>query len=144
VRLLVLVALSLAGAGGLSIGLSSEQPAARPVMLKLKFTSVLQCGLPIGPPLAVTLPAAERVPQKVAADAVLVNGKAAESVTVSSHVVTVKVARPEVVCTVISRGPVTVRFARAANLGNPAQPGTYRVVIHRGTQTVSGTFTVVR
>jgi hypothetical protein len=142
VRPLLLVVASLAGSGGLTVGLSTSHAGSRPVALKLKFVSTLECGRPIGPPLVVNLPPAEGVPQKIAASAVLVNGSAAESVALSNRVVTIKVARPEVICMVLSRGPVTIAFTRAARLGNPARPGTYRVSVHRGTQNVSGTFTI--
>jgi hypothetical protein len=142
VRVLALALASLAGSGGLTIGLTSARPGTRPIALKLTFSTILQCGLPIGPPISVTFPAAERVPSKIAPRDVLVGGDAAESVSVSRHVVTIKVARPEVICTVLGRGPVTIAFTRAANLGNPAHAGTYRVFVHRGTQTVSGTFSI--
>lgn len=133
---------SLAGSGGLTVGLSSDHPAARPVALKLKFSSILECGRPIGPPITVALPTADQVPSRISARNVLVNGTAPESVAVSGHVVTIKVARPEVICTVLSRGSVTIAFTRAAKLGNPANAGTYRVSVRRGTQNVNGTFVI--
>jgi hypothetical protein len=142
VRLLALAVASLAGSGGLTVGLSNSHPSARQVAVKLEFSAILECGRPIGPPMTVTLPSAERVPSKIAARDVLVSGSAAESVTVSRRVVTIKVARPEVICTVLSRGLVTIALTRAAKLGNPATAGTYRVFVHRGTQNVSGTFVI--
>jgi hypothetical protein len=139
---LALAVASVAGAGGLGIGLSSVRPAGRPVAVKLSFSSILQCGLPLGAPITVTFPAAERIPSKITARAVLVNRSAAESVAVSGHVVTIKVAPPEVICMVIARGPVTIAFTRAANLGNPGHAGAYRISVDRGRQTVTGTFSI--
>ena len=64
-RLLLLTAAWLGGSGGLTVGVSDTHPGVRPVALKVKFGSQLQCGQAIGPPLAVTFPAAERVPRTI-------------------------------------------------------------------------------
>jgi hypothetical protein len=142
VRLLLLAAMSMAGSGGLTIGLSNAHPAARPVALRLRFDSLLQCGQPVGPPVSVELPAAERVPRKIAPATVIVNGGTPSSVTVSGRLLTIRIPRPEVLCDVIARGTIGITFTRAANLGNPARAGTYRVSVHRGTQDVSATFVI--
>lgn len=141
-RLLLLAVAAMAGSTGLTVGVSSNRPGAQSVAVKLKFASELQCGIPVGPPLVVTFPAAERVPRVIARSTVLVNGRAAAAVTVTGHTVSAKVNRPEVLCDVLSRGPLAIAFSRAAKLGNPAAAGTYRVSVRRGTQTVSGAFTI--
>jgi hypothetical protein len=142
VRLLLLAFASLAGSGGLSVGVSNSHPAARPVALKLKFGSELQCGQPVGPPLTVTLPAAERVPRKIAPSTVVVNGGKPSSVTVAGRMLTIRIPRPEVLCDVIGPGTIAITFTRASNLGNPARIGTYHVSVHRGTQVVTGTLAI--
>jgi hypothetical protein len=142
VRLLPLAVAALAGTGGVTVGISNRLVGARPVALTLRFTSVLQCGQPIGPPITVVFPAREVVPRRIPTTAVTVNGGAPSSVTVSGRMVTLRIPRPEVVCDVIGPGRIAITFARAAKLGNPARIGTYRVLVHRGTQDVTGTFSV--
>jgi len=142
VRLLVLAVAAVTGSSALTVGLSDHRPGAPRVGLRLTFESELQCGIPIGPPLVVTLPAAERVPRAVARTAVIVNRQPAAGVTVTGHVLAVKVTRPEVLCDVIGRGTVTIAFTRAAGLGNPSRMGAYRVSVRRGTQTVTGTIVI--
>ena len=141
-RLLLLTAAWLGGSDGLTVGVSDTHPGVRPVALKVKFGSQLQCGHVVGPPLAITLPSAERMPRTVSPNAVLVNGKPSASVTLSGHLLTIRTARPQVLCDVIGPGTVAIALTRTANLGNPAHAGTYRVSVRRGTQTVSGTFAI--
>ena len=57
-RLLVLAVAAVTGSSALTVGLSDHRPGAPRVGLRLTFESELQCGIPIGPPLVVTLPAA--------------------------------------------------------------------------------------
>ena len=141
-RLLLLTAAWLGGSGGLTVGVSDTHPGVRPVALKVKFGSQLQCGQAIGPPLAVTFPAAERVPRTISSNTVRVNGKPPASVTVSGRQLTIRISRPEVLCDVIGPGTIAIAFTRAANLGNPPRAGTYRVSVRRGTQNVDGTFAI--
>ena len=141
-RLLPLAATALLASGGLTVGVSSPHAGARGVVLKLEFTTELQCGRPIGPPIVVALPAAEHVPRRISRSSILVSGTAPEAVSVLRHSVLMKISRPQVICDVIGPGPVTILFTRAAKLGNPAQRGTYHASVRRGTQTVRGTFTV--
>jgi hypothetical protein len=142
VRLPLLAVALLTGSAGLSVDVSSHHPGARPVALKLKFDSMLQCGIPVGPPLVVTLPTAAHVPRKVPRTAVLVNGQPSASVTVTGHVLAVRVAHPEVLCDVIGRGTISIAFTHAVGLGNPAASGTYRISVRRGTQVETGTLAI--
>ncbi|HKB93571.1 MAG TPA: hypothetical protein VKC62_04980, partial [Gaiellaceae bacterium] len=41
--------------------------------------------------------------------------------------------RPQILCDAIAPGTLTVAFTRAARLGNPKLPGTYRLRITKGT-----------
>ena len=143
-RLLDLALAALVGSGGLTVSLSSPRAGARGVVLKLKFTTQLQCGRPIGPPITVTLPASERVPRTISRNAILVSGAAPDSVSLFGHAVVMKIGRPEVICDVIGPGPVTILFLPKARLGNPVKAGTYLVTVARGTEKLRGTFTVTK
>lgn len=103
---------------------------ARPMQLTLTERAELQCGR-IGPgPIVVTLPAGERMPARISPDAVSVNGAAPAAVTRDGRAVSLTPARPPgVICDVIGPGTVTVRFRRAAGLGNPGKPGLYTVTL---------------
>ena len=90
----------------------------------------MQCGYPGPGPVVVTFPAAERVPARIAASAVLVNGKAAPAASVSGARVRIALpAAPRIMCDEIGPGTLTVAFTRAANLGNPALRGSYRLAV---------------
>ncbi len=143
-RLLALAVSALLASGGLTVGDSSPHAGARAVVLKLKFTAELQCGRPIGPPIVVALPATEHVPRRISRSSILVNGAAPAAVSLLRHSVVMKISHPQVICDVIGPGPVTILFTRAAKLGNPVKPGMYEVTVHRGTQTVRGTFSVTK
>jgi hypothetical protein len=81
----------------------------------------------------VVLPAAERVPAAIGAADVLVNGGTPKGVVLTGHVVSITLPRTSgFTCDVIGPGTVTVVFTRAANLGNPATPGTYAVSLRAG------------
>jgi hypothetical protein len=63
---------------------------------------------------------------------VLVNGKALE-VTLTGHAATIAVPKTTgLTCEVIGPGTVSIVFTRAAGLGNPTTPGTYRVSLRVG------------
>jgi hypothetical protein len=73
----------------------------------------------------VTFPAAWRLPAKLGAMPVLVNGKAAVSASVSGHTVKVGLAPPPpIMCDVIGPGTLTIQFTRGDNIGNPLKAGT--------------------
>jgi hypothetical protein len=123
--------------------LSSAHAGARPVVLTLALRTELQCGRLNGGALVVRLPAQERVPATVAATAVLVGGKPSGAVAVAGHTLTVSIPRPRgMMCDVIGPGTVTLVLTRSANLGNPKNPGTYPLVVSRGTQQFKTTLTI--
>ena len=122
---------------------TSLRAGARPVALGLVLSYEMQCGYPGPGPVTVRFPAREHVPPAIPASSVLVAGKPAPGVSVSGRTVTVTLAPPPpVMCDVIGPGRLTIEFTRAAGLGNPAQPGTYRIAATRGTASFSAPFTI--
>jgi hypothetical protein len=108
---------------------------ARPVRLELALRLDLQCGRPGPGPLLVSLPAAAAVPATIPRRAVLVDGAPPLSAFVTGHVIRLALPRPTgVTCDSIGPGTVTVVFTRAAGLGNPARPGSYRIGLTLGTR----------
>jgi hypothetical protein len=84
----------------------------------------------------VRFPAAATVPASIARSAVLVDGKAAPSVSVAGHTVSVALPpRPQVMCDAIGPGKLTIAFTHAARLGNPTRAGTYAVTATRQAST---------
>jgi hypothetical protein len=123
-------------------GLSSHQPGAQPVVMNLAFTTALVCGYPMGT-TQVTLPDAVSVPQQIAPAAVSVNLRAASKVTVSGHTITISApVHHGVMCHSVVDATMHVVLTRAVGLGNPAQSGTYPVIVHRGKLELRGTFTI--
>jgi hypothetical protein len=93
----------------------------------------------------VALPPAFSLPQRVATSAVRVGGKAARSISVSRETHTIRIALPPlhgISCYSIAPGSVTVAFAKAANLGNPARPGRYRITVTAGRQQTVDSLTI--
>jgi hypothetical protein len=76
----------------------------------------LVCGQATGL-IKVLFPAAVRVPRKIPAAAVTVNGRVASTVTVAGRTVSVIVPKkPGLTCLSIVLGKVTIKFAPRANL----------------------------
>jgi hypothetical protein len=144
VGLLAVALALLQGAGALAVTVSSDQAGASGVATMLRLRTELQCGTASGPPLVVVFPAAERVPRRLSPGAVRVNGRPVEAATVTGGRVSVRVARPQVICDVIAPGTITIVFTRAAGLGNPPRPGSYAVSVRRGRRTFVGTLTIER
>jgi hypothetical protein len=103
----------------------------------------MQCGYPGPGPVTVRFPAQEYLPQAISSAAVLVDGKPAAGVRVSGRTVVVGLAPPpQVMCTVIAPGRLAIDFTRAAGLGNPSRPGTYRLGVSRGATVLSAPLTI--
>jgi hypothetical protein len=101
------------------------------VALTLELRYEMQCGHPGPGPLAITFPAAERLPAGLTASDVLVNGHATTNVSREGR--TVSVALPiqhGPLCDVIAPGVLKIVFTRSAALGNPAAAGTYSLTAH--------------
>jgi hypothetical protein len=115
-----------AGLGQSASGtISSQRAGTRPVTLTLKLGYEMQCGYPGPGPVVVTFPATWRLPAKLGATPVLVNGKAAVSASVSGHTVKVGLAPPpQIMCDEIGPGMLTIQFTRGDNIGSPLKAGT--------------------
>jgi hypothetical protein len=85
----------------------------------------MQCDNP-GKSLVVSLPSAMRVPSKITASAVLVNGSRAASVSQSGSKLTVAIGEAHwLKCKTLNFGSLTVVIGRKAGLGNPKAKGIY-------------------
>jgi hypothetical protein len=117
--------------------LAASAPAtagARRVTLTLTMRYEMQCGWPGAGPLVVSLPATMRVvPHAVTRAAVRVDGKPPATVSVTGRVIVFTLPpRRGVTCMEIGPGALTVVFAPAAGIGNPAKPGTYAIAVRIG------------
>ena len=127
------------------VAASPSGAGVRPAALTLRLSYAMQCGYPGPGPVAVRLPAAERVPASIPRPAVLVDGKAPSAVRVAGHVVTVALPpRPQVMCDSIGPGTLTIAFTRAAGLGNPARAGSYTVEATRQAATFAARLAIGR
>jgi hypothetical protein len=116
--------------------LSNGAASAKAVTMTISLHTELQCGRLMGGALVVTLPRAVRVPSAIDAASVLVGTRAARSVTIAGHVVTIAMPLPHgVICDSIKPGVAKIVFTRAAGLGNPKSPGTYTVKLRHGSET---------
>jgi hypothetical protein len=119
----------IVGSGDSAVAVASPATrAARPAALKLVLRYEMLCAQPGRGPVLVTLPAAFRVPATIKPAAVLVNGKAAPSLRVHRHVVSVGLPlNSNVICRSFVPGILWIGFTRSARLGNPARAGTYAI-----------------
>jgi len=117
---------------------------AAPVVLTVKARlDELQCGRVTRGPLLLGLPSSARVPRRIAARAVTIDGAATAGVHVSGHVLALQPAPPKgMICDVIGPGNVTVVVRGAAGVGNPRRAGAYRLWLRLGGQTVAGRLVV--
>lgn len=107
--------------------------------MTVELRTELQCGRLGGQKVQIGLPAQARVPSAVPAASILVGTSHPSRVTVSGKTLslTIGVQSGHAICDVITTGVARIVLGRGANLGNPAQPGTYHVVVRRGTQATS-------
>jgi hypothetical protein len=146
----IVLGLMLALVAGLTTSVASATPtgsatataapsaaSARPARLTVSLSLELRCGQPSSAAIAVSLPRAWRVPSTVARKAVWIDTAHPHAVTVSGHTLSLRPAAPPGGCTVIAPGTITVKFTRAAKLGNPRKAGRYTVRASIGTQTFS-------
>lgn len=127
----------IVGTGDSAVALvSPTTPAARPAALKLLLRYEMLCAQPGRGPVLMTLPAAVRVPAKIRATAVLVNGKAAPSLSVRGHILTVGLPlNSNVICRSFVPGILWIDFTTSARLGNPVRAGTYAIHARVGSHT---------
>ena len=121
--------------GGAAAAATPQTAGARPAALKLSLSLELRCGKPGPTAIVVSLPRAWRVPKAVVRRAVWINKSHPKKATVSGHTVTLTPVAPTGTCDVMVPGTITVKFTRAANLGNPRQAGRYTIHASIGTQT---------
>jgi hypothetical protein len=148
--LLTLVAVAVLGTsasaamplGGASVVARPQTAGAKPAGLKLSLSLELRCGKPGHAAIVVSLPRRWRVPKTVARTAVWINDVHPENVGVSRHTLTLQPVAPKGTCTVIGPGIITVKFTRAARLGNPRRAGRYTVRASIGTQDFSARVTI--
>ena len=131
------------GADWASAILSNAHAGARPVALVVSLHTELQCGKLRGNALALTFPAAARLPQTISASAIVVAGKRSSSVKVAGRTVSITMAPPTgMMCDSIAPGTAKILVSRAAQLGNPAAAGTYRLSVRYGTETLNAQLTI--
>jgi hypothetical protein len=119
---------------GAAAGAATPQTAgAKPAGLKISLSLELRCARPGPAPIVVSLPRAWRVPKTVAQTAVWIDSSHPKGVAVSGHTLTLRPVAPTGTCTVMAPGAITVKFTRAANLGNPRTAGRYTVRAAIGT-----------
>jgi hypothetical protein len=115
------------GAEGMKVAASPATAGAHRVHLALTFSYEMQCNYPGAGPLVVTFPSAMRLPKRFAAGSVKLAGKTIAAKRKGHHV-TVTVPPPDgALCGMVGPGTVKLVFTRRAKLGNPEQPGYYRV-----------------
>jgi hypothetical protein len=132
------------GSDWVSASLSSVHAGARPVALVVSLHTELQCGKLRGGALALTFPAAARLPRTMHTSAIAVQGKRPSSVKLANRTLSITMSRPTgVMCNVIAPGTVKILVSRAAQLGNPAAAGAYKLGVHYGTETLEATLTIV-
>jgi hypothetical protein len=111
---------------------------ARPAVLRLSLHYEMLCAQPGKGPVIVTLPSALRVPSSIAASTVLLKDKAAPSVQVEGHVVTIGLEpNSNVICQSYVPSTLLISFTRSARLGNPLRSGHYLVRARVGSHSFS-------
>jgi len=132
------------GSDWASASLSSVHAGARPVALVVSLHTELQCGRLRGGALALTFPAAAQLPRTMHASAIAVQGRRPSSVKLANRTLSITMPPPTgVMCNVIGPGTAKIVVSRAAQLGNPATAGTYKLAVHYGTETLEATLKIV-
>ena len=140
----VLVAVPLAGATAnqsMTVTASPDVASAHPVRLTMTLRYQMQCGYPGVGPLVVTFPPAVRLPKRFAANAVRLSGKPIAA-TRAGRQVTVTIAPPGKLCSLIGPGSLKLVFTRKAKLGNPKRAGSYRVTAAHAKHTFRATLVI--
>jgi hypothetical protein len=128
--------------GGATAVATPHTAGAKPARLTISLSLELRCAKPGPAPITVSLPRAWQVPKTVARSAVRIGAALPDAVTISGHTVTLRPATPSGWCTVIAPGTITVKFTRAAGLGNPRNVGRYTVRASIGAQTFSASVSI--
>jgi len=117
-----------------TIAATPARAAARPISVLLKLHYGMLCAQPGRGPLTITFPRAVRLPARIAASGVLLDGAIAPSVALHGRVATVGLPPVHgVICQSFVPGTLRVEFMRSARIGNPIHAGTYEVHAAIGT-----------
>lgn len=131
------------GSDWAAASVSTVRAGARPVALVVSLHTEMQCGKLRGGSLALTFPAAARLPRTIAASAIAVQGTRPSSVRLTKRTLAITMAPPlGMMCDSIAPGTAKIVILRAAQLGNPATAGTYKVGVHYGTEVLQATLTI--
>jgi hypothetical protein len=115
---------------------SNAHAGARPVALVVSLHTELQCGKLRGGGLALTFPAAVRLPPAIPASMVVVDGTRPRSVKLAQRTLTITMPLPTgVMCNVIGPGTAKIVVSRGALIGNPTAAGTYDLGVRYRTET---------
>jgi hypothetical protein len=126
------------GSDWASASLSSAQAGARPVAIVVSLHTELQCGRLRGSALALTFPAAARLPRTMSASAIAVGGKRPSSVKLEGRTLSIAMAPPTgMTCDSIAPGTARIRVSPSPEVGNPAAAGTYTLAVDYGTETLN-------
>jgi hypothetical protein len=131
VAAMLIAPLAVAVDGGLATAtLANDGAGAATGTATIHLRAELQCGRLSSRVVTVHLPGAMKVPDTIAASAVLVGGKPAASVktTGSTAVITMPIPKG-VTCMVLGPGSVAVTFTTRAHLHNPASAGSYAFTV---------------
>ena len=135
---------SAEGSDWATVSLSNVHAGARPVALVVALHTELQCGKLRGGALALTFPAAAQLPRTVPASAIAVQGRQPSSVKLVNRTLSMTLPPPiGVMCNVIGPGTAKILVSRAAQLGNPASPGVYKLAVHYGMEKLQATLKIV-
>ena len=122
---------------------SSTRAGATPIALTFRLQYEMQCGSPGRGPVTIVLPAPVTAPGKIARAAVLLDGKAPESVSVSGSRIVIGIPpRKGVMCDVIGPGTLTVVLEKQAGIGNPKSAGSYVFRVSVGSESFGPPLTV--
>ena len=120
-----------------SVVASNAHAGARPVALVVSLHTELQCGKLRGGGLALTFPAAVRLPAQIPASAIAVDGVQPRSVKLAQRTLSITMPLPAgVMCYAIAPGTVKILVSRGAQIGNPTAAGTYNLAVHYRTETL--------
>jgi hypothetical protein len=131
------------GSDWAAVSPSSVHAGARRVALVVSLHTELQCGKLRGGSLALTFPAAVRLPRAIAATAIAVQGRRPSSVRLAGRTLSIAMPRPAgMTCMVIGPGTAKIVVFRTAQLGNPARAGTYELGVRYGTESLDATLKI--
>jgi hypothetical protein len=132
------------GSDWATASLSSSHAGVRPVALVVSLHTELQCGKLRARSLALTFPAAARLPRTIATSAIAVQGVRPSSVRIAGRTLSISMPPPAgMTCMVIGPGTAKIVVLRAAHLGNPVAAGAYKLGVHYGTETLETTLAIV-